>query len=75
LVLIPAYARLDPTHSYNANLVYYTNRWVLSSQGWGYVLRNWFEIPIMIPILVFVLPESSQTIYAAITAIGIMLRG
>jgi hypothetical protein len=21
----------------------------ISSQGWGYVLRNWFEIPIMIP--------------------------
>jgi hypothetical protein len=46
-----------------------------SSQGWRYVLHNWFEIPIMFPILIFVLPESSQMIYAAITTIGIMFRG
>lgn len=43
-------------------------------QGWRYILHNWFEIPIMIPIFIFVLPESSQTIYAAITTIGIMFR-
>jgi voltage-gated potassium channel len=46
-----------------------------SNQGWRYILHNWFEIPIMFPILIFVLPESSQTIYAAITTIGIMFRG
>jgi hypothetical protein len=45
-----------------------------SRQGWTYILHSWFEIPIMIPIFIFAVPESHQTIYVGITTVGIMFR-
>jgi hypothetical protein len=29
-----------------------------SQQGWRFLLNNWFIIPMSIPIIVFVLPDS-----------------